>query len=155
MVQMERDNPYSGTIHYAQKHVEQWKKNFSSLLLGSSSRLARILARAPIVAGAGGEYDEATPEFIRSYISLFHFNHIEIHRHITRPFVCYCSRPFISHTLRTKSPLSYLIYPKPRPTQCDVGTHITVCLVHIQSPCVADVQECTYTYTVAHTCANT
>ena len=61
------------------------------------------------------------------------------------------------HTTHTEDEVPALIpyIAKPRPTQCDVGTHITVCLVHIQSPCVADVQECTYTYTVAHTCANT
>ena len=42
------------------------------------------------------------------------------------------------HTTHTEDEVPALIpyIAKPRPTQCDVGTHITVCLVHIQSPCV-------------------
>ena len=48
------------------------------------------------------------------------------------------------------APIPYIVIYQP--TQCDVGTHITVCLVHLQWPCVADVQECTYTYCGPHVC---
>ena len=80
---------------------------------------------------------------------------MEFRRHIYKAF---CMQTLTAiYILHTESdgpaPIPYIVIYQP--TQCDVGTHIIVCLVHLQWPCVADVQGCTYTHTVAHTCATT
>ena len=53
------DHHHVAKFPCAQKHVETQEKISSSFLpLSSYSRLVRILARAPIVAGTGEEYNE-------------------------------------------------------------------------------------------------
>ena len=57
---------------------------------------------------------------------------MEIHRHIYKAFcMLLLTAIYITHT-ENEVPALIPYIANSRPTQCDVGTHITVCLVHIQ-----------------------
>ena len=97
-----------GKFPCAQKYVEQWKKFSSSLL--------PVPTPDQLESWPGHQLQQEPKKNVRnkrqsSYDRIVYStsHNSDIRRHITRPFVCKRSRPFIFYTLRPKSPLSYLI----------------------------------------------